>query len=109
MIPEYRASDEVSYPFTQDHSGDLTVSAVRQPSFTSGATINPSLLMGGGHQFNSLYITEGSHYQHPSSVPSTSSEGWMGYPAPASVPSHISPTLGNRVSALARYGVVMLC
>ena len=109
MIPEYRASDEVSHPFTQGHSGDLTVSGVRQPSFTSGATIDPMLLMGGGHGFNTLYTTESSHYQHPSSIPSTSSGGWVDYPAPASVPSHINPTLANMVSALARYRVVMLC
>jgi len=106
MIPGYRASDEVPHPFAQGHSGDLTASGVRQPSFTCGATIDPMLLMGGGHESNSLYTTEDNHYHHQSVVPPTSGRVWMGYPDPAAVSSPISPALGNRVSALARYGVL---
>lgn len=120
MIPEYLASDEVPHPFAQSHSGNFLVSGVMQLSFTCDETIDPMLLMGGNHEFprqgspspNSAYYPEGDHYQHTSPAPSTSDGVWMGYPsyeASASAPIPISPTVGNRVSALARYDAIVLC
>jgi len=119
MIPEHLSSDEVPHPFAQSHSGDLIVSGIRHPSFTCDATIDPMMLMGADHGLLSqhssssdcLYIPDGNPYHHPSPAPSTSAGVWMGYPlyeASASVSAPISPTVGDRVSALA-LDMIMLC
>lgn len=110
MIPDLLASDGSLHSFVQGYSGGIIVPRVRQPSPPPDTTIDPMLLMCGNHEPPpqhiqpplSLYIPEDNHYQHPSPVPSTSTEVWMGYTGdegPASMPS---PMVGNMVSALTR-------
>lgn len=117
MTPDYLAS-EVSHPFAQSHPGDPNVPGFRQPSYISNATINPALLMGGGHELlsphassqDSMYISEDDQYQCPS--PACSAEIWVdysGYEASVVASSPTSPTVGSRVSALVRRCDMMLC
>lgn len=120
MTPNYLASSQISHPFVQGHSRDLTVPGVRHPSFTCDATIDPVFLMGANHELlsqhdsssNPLYISEGDHYRRSPPAPSTSGEVWMGYSgyeASPPVPILINRMVGNRVSALVLYSEVMLC
>ena len=59
----------------------------------------------------SMNVSRGGHYQSPPPYPSTFDEAWVDYPgyaAPASVPSPISPTMGDMVSALQLQGAARL-
>lgn len=112
MIPDSIASGDVLYQSTQGYADDSIIPrAILQPSLPYDGTINPSLLMFGGHELpsqnNSSSISPyafGDGYDQPSHhTPSASSELWMAFPdswVSTPVPSPTIPTVSNAVSPL---------